>query len=253
MGRRYTVSSRRSTENAMRHLIACEVFRPELERLLGVDHDTFDVTYVEQGLHETPDSLRQKVQEEVRRLEALGASRILLGYGLCGRGLAGVTPETSVLILPRVHDCIPVLLGTTQTRANECALGGSTYWLSPGWLNYPQSLFFRHREERYQEYKERFGAESAAYLIETEASWLKNYTNVCLIHWSGWENDAKILAESKAIARDAGLPFRILPGKPDVLQALLEGGEDPRFLHVNPGYTLDIDGDGAVTVVRVPS
>lgn len=235
------------------YLIACEVFRPELERLLGVDSDRFDVTYVEQGLHETPDSLRQKVQEEVERLEALGAQRILLAYGLCGRGLSGVTPKTSVLILPQAHDCIPVLLGTTQTQANECALGGSTYWLSPGWLKYPQSLFFRNREERYQDYKERYGDESAAYLIEMESLWLKNYTNVCLIHWAGWKNDAALLEESKAIARDAELPFRMLPGKPDILQALLEGGEDSRFLHIHPGYTLDIDGDGAIAVVRVAS
>ncbi|WP_303237345.1 DUF1638 domain-containing protein [uncultured Bilophila sp.] len=235
------------------HLIACEVFRPELERLLDAGNGACDVTYLEQGLHETPDSLRRKVQETVDGLEAQGAERILLAYGLCGRGLAGVTPRTSVLILPRTHDCIPVLLGTSQARANECTLGGSTYWLSPGWLNYPQTLFFRKREERYRDYEARFGAEAAAYLIETEASWLKNYTNVCLIRWPGWENDAELLETSEAVARDAGLPFRVLPGKPDMLQALLEGGEDSRFLHVRPGYTIDLDGNGAIAAVRVSS
>lgn len=233
------------------HVIACEVFRPELERLFESLETVPPVTYLEQGLHEYPEKLRAEVQAVVDRLEATGVRRILLAYGLCGRGLAGVTPTSSVLTIPRVHDCIPVLLGTTQTQANDSTLGGSTYWLSPGWLNYPKTLFFQDREARYKDYEARFGAESAAYLIETEGQWLESYTNVCLIHWQGWPDDAELLARSEAVARDAGLPFRRLPANPSFLEALLDGGKDARFLHVEPGYGIDIDGDGAIAVRRV--
>ncbi len=235
------------------HIVACEVFRPELERLFETLETVPPVTYLEQGLHEQPEKLRAEVQATVDRLEAEGVRRILLAYGLCGRGLAGVTPGIAELVIPRVHDCIPVLLGTTQAQANETTLGGSTYWLSPGWLNYSKTLFFQDREARYRDYEERFGAESAAYLIETEGQWLANYTNACFIHWEGWPDDEALLARSEAVARDAGLPFRRLPASPAFLEALLAGGRDDRFLHVNPGYGIDLDGDGAIVVRRVKS
>ena len=112
------------------HLIACEVFRPELERLTRAMRNAPEVTYLEQGLHDTPDELRRRVQQAVDALEAKGETVIFLAYGLCGRGLTGVTGHTATLILPRVHDCIPVLLGATQEQANESSLGGGTYWLS---------------------------------------------------------------------------------------------------------------------------
>ena len=150
------------------HLIACEVFRPELERLTRAMRNAPEVTYLEQGLHDTPDELRRRVQQAVDALEAKGETVIFLAYGLCGRGLTGVTGHTATLILPRVHDCIPVLLGATQEQANESSLGGGTYWLSPGWLRYSQTSFIQNREKRFKEYEERFGTDSAAYLIELE-------------------------------------------------------------------------------------
>ena len=52
------------------HLIACEVFRPELERLTRAMRNAPEVTNLEQGLHDTPDELRRRVQQAVDALEA---------------------------------------------------------------------------------------------------------------------------------------------------------------------------------------
>lgn len=183
------------------HLIACEVFRPELERLTRAMRNAPEVTYLEQGLHDTPDELRRRVQQAVDALEAKGETIIFLAYGLCGRGLTGVTGHTATLILPRVHDCIPVLLGATQEQANESSLGGGTYWLSPGWLRYSQTSFIQNREKRFKEYEERFGTDSAAYLIELEGSWLRNYTNACLILWEDWEDERELVPDRQSRGR----------------------------------------------------
>lgn len=155
--------------------------------------------------------------------------------------------------LPRVHDCIPVLLGATQEQANESSLGGGTYWLSPGWLRYSQTSFIQNREKRFKEYEERFGTDSAAYLIELEGSWLRNYTNACLILWEGWEDERELVRTAKAVADDAGLGYRELPGDPNFIQALLDGGKDGRFMRIAPGFTPDLDGNGTITAVRVTS
>lgn len=195
----------------------------------------------------------RRVQQAVDALEAKGETIIFLAYGLCGRGLTGVTGHTATLILPRVHDCIPVLLGATQEQANESSLGGGTYWLSPGWLRYSQTSFIQNREKRFKEYEERFGTDSAAYLIELEGSWLRNYTNACLILWEDWEDERELVRTAKAVADDAGLGYRELPGDPNFIQALLDGGKDGRFMRIAPGFTPDLDGNGTITAVRVTS
>ena len=48
-------------------------------------------------------------------------------------------------------------------------------------------------------------------------------------------------------------PYRELPGDPNFIQALLDGGKDGRFLRIAPGFTPDLDGEGAITAMRVTS
>ncbi|MFQ9868209.1 MAG: hypothetical protein ACLRWP_15500 [Bilophila wadsworthia] len=113
------------------HLIACEVFRPELERLTRAMRNAPEVTYLEQGLHDTPDELRRRVQQAVDALEAKGRNghfpRLRPVRARAYRRDRAHRDSDP----PRVHDCIPVLLGATQEQANESSLGGGTYWLSP--------------------------------------------------------------------------------------------------------------------------
>ncbi|MFQ9491296.1 MAG: DUF1638 domain-containing protein [Bilophila wadsworthia] len=119
-----------------------------------------EVTYLEQGLHDTPDELRRRVQQAVDALEAKGETVIFLAYGLCGRGLTGVTGHTATLILPRVHDCIgPARGGRTSQRSS---LGGA--------LVSPASLLANLVHPKAHKEYERFGTDSAAYLIELEGS-----------------------------------------------------------------------------------
>ncbi len=238
------------------HIIACEVFRPELEFLLQSPQEDSAlrpaVTYIKQGLHDTPDELRSTVQSMVRTLEEQGETTILMAYGFCGRGLAGVTGQSATLVVPRVHDCIPILLGSPQEKANETALGGSTYWLSAGWLQHSQLSFMGNRDKRYAEYLEQFGKDSADYLIEVEASWLQHYTNLCLIYWEGWTEEelAKLRNNAALLQKDKQLPLREVLGSPNFLQELLDGG-GARCVRLAPGETLEIDGNGDIAVVQV--
>ena len=55
------------------------------------------------------------------------------------------------------------------------------------------------------------------------------------------------------MADDAGLGYRELPGDPNIIQALLDGGKDGRFMRIAPGFTPDLDGEGAITAMRVTS
>lgn len=231
-------------------VIACEVFRAELEHL----RDTLDLPvrleFLEQMLHDRPDTLRDELQAAIDRAEEAAPSprRLLLGYGLCGRGLTGVSSRKATLVIPRVHDCIPLLLGVDQDASGELSQSGGTYWFSPGWLGCSQVAFIRERDKRRAAYEEQYGPDNADYLMDLEGGWLQNYTGACLIRWKAF-GDAWV-KDARAVAEDAGLPYREQEGSDNYLRALLEGGGDlRRFLHVPPGKTIDVIGDGSVDIV----
>ncbi len=235
-------------------IIACEALRPELELLSqNMPHPPHFV-YLKQGLHDTPDILRQTIQESISTLEAEYApDSICLGYGLCGRGLSNLKAEKAILIVPRVHDCIPLLLGTGPENAPRTSEFGKTYWLSAGWLKYSQVEHIHLRQERYQQYIIDYGQDSADYLLEVELSWRQNYECTCLIYWENLQ-DENLRIDAHFVNDDMGLPYTERQGNPWYMQELVLGGTNlDNFYHISPGMSLDLDNEGMLAVVKYKS
>ena len=78
------------------------------------------MNFLEQRLHDYPEKLRSAFQGLVDAFEQEndGPLAVLCGYGLCGRGLSGVHASRATLVFPKLHDCIPLLLGLDQKGAN---------------------------------------------------------------------------------------------------------------------------------------
>lgn len=234
-------------------VLACEVMRPELELLAASMDKAPELHFLQQGLHDTPERLRSEVQAAVQRLEeAPHVQRIVLAYGLCGRGLTGVHSHRATLVVPRVHDCIPLLLGQGQDSYGAYSQGGSTFWMSPGWLACSQMQFIRNREARRADYVARFDEDSADYLMEVEAAWLASYKRAALIVWDTMPDMDTVIHTARMVAEDAGLPYAEQPGNAAYLTALLNGGHDPeRFFQLAPGHTVDIGADGGLAVCPI--
>jgi hypothetical protein len=129
-----------------------------------------------QGLHNDPPQLQRELQAMIERVEdETHVEFIVLGYGLCSRGTEGVKAKRAKLVMARAHDCITLLLGCRKRYADYASRFPGTYWYSPGWN--------RHHvppgEQRYQillrQYTEKFGADNAEFLMETEQHWFKTY------------------------------------------------------------------------------
>ncbi|BHH83488.1 DUF1638 domain-containing protein [Desulforhopalus sp. 52FAK] len=243
-------------------VLACEVFRLEIEWLLDKMDSPPPVQFLEMGLHQRPDKLRETVQAAVDEFEEQNGDggTILLAYGLCGQGLSGVTTQFSTLILPKVHDCIPLLLGIDQDDSGEYSQNGATYWQSPGWVNYADSELIRNKERFHAEYVEKYGADNADYLMEQQLSWLRNYNAVTLIRWpqlaqieKGYAREGGFFeAQARCFAKEADLPYQECSGSDNYLSALLEGGKDKsRFLHIKPGKIVTLTPAGTLESVEV--
>ncbi|MFW5922917.1 MAG: DUF1638 domain-containing protein, partial [Planctomycetota bacterium] len=88
------------------HVIACGVLALDLERLEDEMELAISTDFLPGGLHETPHKLRNKLQEAIDAAsDNERISRIVVGYGLCGRGTVGIHARSKPLIIPRVQDC----------------------------------------------------------------------------------------------------------------------------------------------------
>lgn len=141
-------------------VIACEIFEDMLKQHLpeGV---TEQVTFLEYGLHRVPNKIANTVQMHLDDLPT--PSLVVLGYGLCGNGIKGIRAGVHTLLVPRMDDCIAMLLGSRSAYLREFSTVPGTYWLSKGWLESGS-----HPLKEHEEYSEKYGSEDAEWLMDTQ-------------------------------------------------------------------------------------
>ena len=138
------------------------------------------VTYMDYGLHLLPRRMTTTLQETIKCIEE--PSLVVLGYGLCGNGLQGIAAGRHTLIVPRVSDCVALLLGSYKAYQQEFSAVPGTYYLSRGWLEAGS-----HPLGEYEGYVEKYGAEQAMWLMDQQ---YQNYERLVLVAHRQAELDA---------------------------------------------------------------
>ena len=219
-------------------VITCAVLEDEVRHLARSLPQVMHIHVLEQGLHNEPPKLRSTLQEAITLVETTtSAQAIALGYGLCSRGIEGVTATHCRLVAARAHDCITLLLGDKDRYAAYVRDNPGTYWYSPGWnrCHVPPGPDRYHK--LLQEYTQKYGAEDAGFLMETEQQWFKTYNRATYVDLSVGVTD-RDLAYTRACADWLGWQYDRQHGDPGLMLALLSGAWDPeRFLVLEPGTT----------------
>ena len=190
------------------------------------EDDGTDILYLEQALHRTPAKLLGQLQEKIDQF-ARTASRIVLGYGLCAKGIVGVTAGESELIIPRCHDCIALFLGSPNRHLEIFREKPGTYYLTPGWVAEKKDPLGIIEEQ-----VPRYGRETAQWVIEEE---LKHYTHIALID-TGVEEMAPLRARAMENAAALKKQYEEIPGSLEYFRELLRGPySEEKFLRLHPG------------------
>lgn len=166
-------------------VLACRVLQSLMEPYLR--QAAIPATFMEYGLHNTPQLMTPALQEELDRLPA--PSVVVVGYGLCGNGLAGLKSGQHTLIVPRVDDCISLLLGSYQRYLEEFSAEPGTYYLSKGWLESGS-----HPLKKYRELLTKYDEETADWILDEQ---YRNYKRLVLL--------ASSQAELEALRPQAGV------------------------------------------------
>ena len=218
-------------------IIACKVFQDLLERLVP-DDMADQVTFLDYGLHEVPKALNEAVQEQIDALRE--PSHILLGYGLCGNGLAGIQAGRHTLFIPRADDCIAILLGSYQAYVKEFSENPGTYYLTKGWLESGSDPLKEHHEA-----VEKYGAEAAEWVMDQQYT---NYKRLVFVAHTQEDLDTyrSRALEVAEYCKRWGMQYEEVHGSEayirDLVTAVATLSEsDDQFLVIPPGGSIQQD------------
>ena len=230
-------------------VISCAVLERELELCASQSSNEIELLFLEQGLHNTPDELRRRAQEAIEQADGQGFDAIILGYGLCSRGIVGLGSVKTRLVVPRGHDCITLLLGSKEWYREYFDAHPGVYWYSAGWIKHGD-LPSRERYTRVlAEYTEKYGEDNAKYLMEMEQSWVSNYKMATYVDWD-WPGSQKQKDFTRQCAKEMGWEYDELLGESGLLQRLLDGDwRQDEVLVLEPGEEVAESFDE--TIIRI--
>ena len=228
-------------------VLACGVFDQELRAVAERCDNEIEIQLLDAGLHARPDELRRRAQEAIDNAETELFDALLLGYGLCGRGVVGLRARTKPVVIPRVHDCISLFLGSRHEYRRQFAEHPGTYYITSGWydvktnprdgrLRNPDDPATAKKHPKFDAYARRYGESNAEYIVRFFDKWKKNYTRAAFIDLGLGETD-KYVDFTQELAQDLGWEFERLRGSLRLVEQLLSGDWPATdFLVVPPGH-----------------
>jgi hypothetical protein len=233
-------------------LVGCEVVLRELCDAVVRSAHQVDLVFLSKGLHDLgAKAMREEIQARIDSADAGPADAIVLGYGLCGTGLAGVAARTKPLVLPRAHDCITLLMGSRRRFDAYFSEHPGVYYRSAGWVERGQGLVPMARDRTGVTYTldaliEKYGEDNGAYLYEELTRYQRAYSGLTYIA-TEIDPDDRFEAEARAEAATHGWRFERLDGDLSLFRRLLAGDwADGDFLVVPPGGQIVFAGDDRV-------
>jgi len=203
-------------------IIACEVMKEEL--LAIVPETPVEYEFISMKLHLYPQKLHKELQDILDRSQ--GFSKIILAFGLCGGATKNLKAADSPLIIPRVHDCRPLLLGSKTAYEHFVKEEKGTFYLSCGWMITEKNILTEH-----QHVCEKYGEKKALRILDRLYD---SYKKVLFIHTDCPEAEAA-LQQSRQIAELLKLSYDTVQGNDAYLQKIVNGPwDEDHFAHIAP-------------------
>jgi len=207
-----------------------------------------DIEFIYQGLHEFPGKLQKELFKALGRVEEGSYDYVLVNYGLCGNGTLGITHQRLPVLIHNVHDCVPLLLGSSDLYRQYIADQQGTFFFSCGWI---EGFPLPGGEDYQEKYREFYGREiNAPQRDSIERMLMQNYSRFTFIRWE--ELGARIAEKGRGYTqrclRSLGdrlkmeLCYDEVKGSPSILQRFVDGDwNGNEYVLLEPGEKLKFD------------
>ena len=232
-------------KNEIIHLIGCGVLAPDINYIAQKKGLNLKTNFLPGGLHNTPDVLRLRLQEAIDQAAAdPRCCRIVVGYGVCGKGTIGIRAPRVPLVFPRVHDCIALFMGSDHAYRKEFEKYPGTFYISAGWYMEKEAPGKKAAEKIWvgsesmgcRELKDKYGEEGGGRIIDFFSSWHRNYQRAAFVD-TGIGKNEKSAEHARKMAEKYNWKYESIAGNHSLLTRLLtEKVSDKEIVIIPPGH-----------------
>lgn len=217
-------------------IIGCSVFKNKLEEILEKNSLKFDVEFISMKNHLDPEKLKDKIRDEIIKAENDPNNKykkIILLYGLCGNSTVGLS-STLPLVIPKVHDCCSIFLGSSKQFYELFETKLSSEWYTSDYLEEMEKI--KEEDPNFNmayttlklEYLiNKYGEDNGNYLYETFTAMEKE---IIFIKTSNKNDEANIKKLSKQYCS-----LEIMEGGFQLLNDIVMERYNEEILYLNSG------------------
>ena len=234
--------------------LTCSALARSIYAASATSPHAIQVRLLDQGLHNTPRTLREALQAHLDQITPEDCDAVLLAYGICGTSTVGVTARGVPVVMPRAHDCITLYLGSREQYQAEFDAHPGTYWYSVDYMENSKGGAglgsMTPGEDIYETYVARYGKDNADYLMEVMGEWGKHYDRAVFID-TGLGDGARYEQMARDQAARRGWTYERKQGNRRLIELLVNGDwPTDEFLVVPPGFTLHQSSDEGLIDAR---
>lgn len=213
-------------ENKKRTLIACSMLEDELNSLFQRLNISYPVIWLDRGYHNTPEKLKDRLQEIILTLQ--DQDEILLAFGLCGNGTAGLCSPDTKLIMPKFDDCLNMLLCSRPRTARAFTKPGTIY-LTRGWTLDKEGII-----QQYETIQEKYDEETCEVVMDMMYA---HYDSITLID-TGCYDPSSVREYACQVCDLLDFSLENKEGSLHILEKLLTGSWDKDFIVADAGISI---------------
>jgi hypothetical protein len=208
-------------------VLACAVMEREISKF---QNGQVDFKFFDYGLHRTPENMGKALQGEIDQASEENYDGIILGYGLCSNGTVGIHSQKKQLIIPRIHDCISLFLGSPESYKEQAKQYPGTYYLTTGWIDKGETPI-----SKFNSYAQSYDEETARWVLHEE---MKNYTRIVFID-TGIPHSEPYRKIAYQNANFLGISYVEMKGSPKLFKDLVIGPLEKDFLVLPKGQSVE--------------